>query len=299
MHGQNACVKRVGVSAGVSVLWVWAWKRMSLTRRGLLARRHTQQSPSATRCVRCARRCAVQTDGFTVPFRPLFCVLLLWLFRPRAQIHDDGPRLRHGLGGRQRRQDRCAVYLLHPCLCCAVSASCNGPSLQQAAGQAHTGARAQCLAAECLAAVIEEHSSAYLESGCVNDDDRRPMLLNAGRVMLGATNPADSAPGTIRGDLCIHVGRNICHGSDSVESAEHEVGWLLLVLLCCCCCCCRGCGDARPLFALRHSLLWGSHWVSWLLHANVPSASPPLPLPSPVQRLCVTNVNNSLLCYEH
>ncbi len=45
----------------------------------------------------------------------------------------------------------------------------------------------------------------------------------AGRVMLGATNPADSAPGTIRGDMCIHVGRNICHGSDSVESAEAEI----------------------------------------------------------------------------
>merc|ERR1719424_2210780 len=35
-----------------------------------------------------------------------------------------------------------------------------------------------------------------------------------GRVLLGATNPADSAPGTIRGDFCINVGRNICHGSD-------------------------------------------------------------------------------------
>ena len=44
-----------------------------------------------------------------------------------------------------------------------------------------------------------------------------------GRVMLGATNPADSAPGTIRGDMCIHVGRNICHGSDSVESANDEI----------------------------------------------------------------------------
>merc|ERR1712173_510829 len=37
--------------------------------------------------------------------------------------------------------------------------------------------------------------------------------VKTGRVMLGATNPADSAPGTIRGDLCIQVGRNICHGS--------------------------------------------------------------------------------------
>ena len=44
-----------------------------------------------------------------------------------------------------------------------------------------------------------------------------------GRVMLGATKPSDSLPGTIRGDLCIDVGRNICHGSDSVESAEKEI----------------------------------------------------------------------------
>lgn len=41
--------------------------------------------------------------------------------------------------------------------------------------------------------------------------------------MLGATNPLDSAPGTIRGDFCIEVGRNICHGSDSVENAEKEL----------------------------------------------------------------------------
>ena len=44
-----------------------------------------------------------------------------------------------------------------------------------------------------------------------------------GRVMLGATNPANSAPGTIRGDYCIISGRNICHGSDSVQSAEKEI----------------------------------------------------------------------------
>merc|ERR1712086_820706 len=44
-----------------------------------------------------------------------------------------------------------------------------------------------------------------------------------GRVLLGATNPADSAPGTIRGDFCINVGRNICHGSDSAEGAQAEI----------------------------------------------------------------------------
>merc|ERR1719264_1260196 len=44
-----------------------------------------------------------------------------------------------------------------------------------------------------------------------------------GRVMLGATKPSESCPGSIRGDLCIDVGRNICHGSDSVESATKEI----------------------------------------------------------------------------
>merc|ERR1711968_389063 len=44
-----------------------------------------------------------------------------------------------------------------------------------------------------------------------------------GRKMLGATRPFDSEPGTIRGDFCIDVGRNICHGSDAVESANHEI----------------------------------------------------------------------------
>merc|ERR1711920_162466 len=48
-------------------------------------------------------------------------------------------------------------------------------------------------------------------------------VVKTGRVMLGATNPADSLPGTIRGDLCIDVGRNICHGSDSVAAAKAEI----------------------------------------------------------------------------
>jgi len=44
-----------------------------------------------------------------------------------------------------------------------------------------------------------------------------------GRKMLGATMPTESACGTIRGDYCIEVGRNICHGSDAVDSAEKEI----------------------------------------------------------------------------
>ena len=48
-------------------------------------------------------------------------------------------------------------------------------------------------------------------------------VVKTGRVMLGETNPAASLPGTIRGDYAVQVGRNICHGSDSVESANHEI----------------------------------------------------------------------------
>ncbi|KAN0141332.1 nucleoside diphosphate kinase [Lactarius tabidus] len=47
--------------------------------------------------------------------------------------------------------------------------------------------------------------------------------VKTGRAMLGATNPLASAPGTIRGDFALAVGRNICHGSDSVENAEKEI----------------------------------------------------------------------------
>jgi nucleoside-diphosphate kinase len=47
--------------------------------------------------------------------------------------------------------------------------------------------------------------------------------VNVCRNMMGKTNPKDSAPGTIRGDYGMQTGRNIIHGSDSVESAEREI----------------------------------------------------------------------------
>merc|ERR1712097_61342 len=47
--------------------------------------------------------------------------------------------------------------------------------------------------------------------------------VKMGRMMLGETNPQASLPGSIRGDFSIEVGRNICHGSDAVESANHEI----------------------------------------------------------------------------
>ena len=43
------------------------------------------------------------------------------------------------------------------------------------------------------------------------------------RLMMGATNPRDAAPGTIRGDLSVILTENLVHGSDSAESAEREI----------------------------------------------------------------------------
>ena len=43
------------------------------------------------------------------------------------------------------------------------------------------------------------------------------------RTMMGATNPADAALGTIRGDLATETGENLVHGSDSAESAAREI----------------------------------------------------------------------------
>ncbi|XP_041943455.1 nucleoside diphosphate kinase 3 isoform X2 [Alosa sapidissima] len=48
-------------------------------------------------------------------------------------------------------------------------------------------------------------------------------VVKTARKMLGETNPADSMPGTIRGDYCVEVRRNVIHGSDSVESAQREI----------------------------------------------------------------------------
>lgn len=44
------------------------------------------------------------------------------------------------------------------------------------------------------------------------------------RTMMGATNSAEAAPGTIRGDLSPSFTENLVHGSDSAESAEREIG---------------------------------------------------------------------------
>ena len=50
-----------------------------------------------------------------------------------------------------------------------------------------------------------------------------PEAISSWRTMMGATNPANAAPGTIRGDLATETQYNVTHGSDSPESAAREI----------------------------------------------------------------------------
>ena len=48
--------------------------------------------------------------------------------------------------------------------------------------------------------------------------------VTAARQVIGATNPLEASPGSIRGDFGLEVQTNLVHGSDSPESAEREIG---------------------------------------------------------------------------
>jgi nucleoside-diphosphate kinase len=48
--------------------------------------------------------------------------------------------------------------------------------------------------------------------------------VTAARQVIGATNPLEAAPGSIRGELALEVQTNLVHGSDSAESAAREIG---------------------------------------------------------------------------
>ncbi len=58
---------------------------------------------------------------------------------------------------------------------------------------------------------------AYITSGPV-------VKMVVCRSLMGATNPLEAAPGTIRGDFGLIMDENVIHGSDSPESAEREIG---------------------------------------------------------------------------
>lgn len=77
-----------------------------------------------------------------------------------------------------------------------------------------------------------EHKGKPFFDGLVNFITSGPILalvlegkeaIAVSRTLIGATNPVSAAPGTIRGDLALEIGRNIVHGSDGPESAKREI----------------------------------------------------------------------------
>ncbi len=50
-----------------------------------------------------------------------------------------------------------------------------------------------------------------------------PGAVQAMRGIMGSTDPIEATPGSIRGDFATEIGQNIVHGSDSVDSAKHEI----------------------------------------------------------------------------
>ena len=87
---------------------------------------------------------------------------------------------------------------------------------------------------ETLARHYEEHVGKPFYDGLVEFMGRGPALVavvegpegtwKVVREMMGATNPLEAAPGTIRGDLGTLFTENLIHGSDSADSAQREIG---------------------------------------------------------------------------
>jgi nucleoside-diphosphate kinase len=85
-----------------------------------------------------------------------------------------------------------------------------------------------------LARHYEEHVGKPFYDGLVEFMSRGPVMVavvegpedtwKVVRQMMGATNPLDALPGTIRGDLGTLFTENLIHGSDSLESAQREIG---------------------------------------------------------------------------
>jgi nucleoside-diphosphate kinase len=90
------------------------------------------------------------------------------------------------------------------------------------------------LSADLLARHYEEHVGKGFYAELVTFMSRGPVVAlvvegpedtwEVVRTMMGATNPRSAAPGTIRGDLGILFTENLVHGSDSLASAEREIG---------------------------------------------------------------------------
>jgi nucleoside-diphosphate kinase len=104
----------------------------------------------------------------------------------------------------------------------------------EAKGLGLVAAELRTLDADTLARHYEEHVGKPFYDGLVEFMSRGPALVavvegpedtwKVVRQMMGATNPLEAAPGTIRGDLGTLFTENLIHGSDSLESAQREIG---------------------------------------------------------------------------
>ncbi len=89
------------------------------------------------------------------------------------------------------------------------------------------------ITAEVAAVLYAEHEGKPFYDDLVAFITRSPALLlvvegpedtfGVVRTLMGATNPREAAPGTIRGDLAVELTENLVHGSDSPESAAREI----------------------------------------------------------------------------
>ncbi len=68
--------------------------------------------------------------------------------------------------------------------------------------------------------LVDFITSGPLVAMCVEGESAIPGM----RQIMGATNPLEAAPGSIRGEFATEIGQNIVHGSDSPESAKRELG---------------------------------------------------------------------------
>ena len=90
------------------------------------------------------------------------------------------------------------------------------------------------LDADLLGRHYEEHVGKPFYDGLVAFMSRSPVVclvlegpentFKVVRNLMGATNPKEAAPGTLRGDFAIDTTENLVHGSDGIESAEREIG---------------------------------------------------------------------------
>jgi nucleoside-diphosphate kinase len=88
------------------------------------------------------------------------------------------------------------------------------------------------MSSELASAHYEAHVDKPFYSGLVSYITSGPIVamvwegkdaIQVVRTTMGTTNAANAAPGTIRGDLAVEIGRNLVHGSDGPESATREV----------------------------------------------------------------------------